>query len=65
MRNLKMLVYAATCILLMASTALAQQKVEIVFWHWWSGDNEVLLQEVIDRFEEDYPWIDIIPQQQS
>ena len=37
------------------------QKVEIVFWHWWSGDNEVLLQEVIDRFEEDYPGLTSSP----
>jgi ABC-type glycerol-3-phosphate transport system substrate-binding protein len=51
-------------ILGMQLTAVAQtpQKVTINFLNGWNGDRIPLIEEVIRRFEERYPWIEVIPQ---
>lgn len=34
-------------------------KVTITFWNWWDQQRKDLMDEVIRRFEAEYPWIDV------
>ncbi|MBE3576962.1 MAG: extracellular solute-binding protein [Limnochordales bacterium] len=36
-----------------------KQKVLIRFWNWWDGPRKEWMDEVIRRFEAEYPWIDV------
>lgn len=35
-----------------------REKVEITLWHHWTGHRTEWVQEVLDRFMEEHPWID-------
>ncbi|MBE3583388.1 MAG: extracellular solute-binding protein [Limnochordaceae bacterium] len=39
--------------------AAAHKPVTIRFWNWWDASREPLMNEVIRRFQEKYPWITV------
>lgn len=52
-------VLALTMMLLgLAVPGLAQEKVEITLWHHWTGHRTEWVQEMLDKFMEEYPWIE-------
>ena len=59
MKKLLALVLTLSLILGMAAVASADDQVTISVWHRWSGTNEKILQECVDKFMADNPNIKI------
>jgi ABC-type glycerol-3-phosphate transport system substrate-binding protein len=36
-----------------------QETVQLTFWNWWGGAREPLMNTVLERFMEEYPWIEV------
>ena len=59
MKKLMALVLTLALVLSLASVASAADEVKISLWHRWSGTNEKILQECVDKFMADNPGIKI------
>lgn len=53
------LVLGMLLVMFIGTFAGAQEKVKLEFWHIWTGHRQAILREVLDRFEERYPWIEV------
>ncbi|HHV44997.1 MAG TPA: extracellular solute-binding protein [Firmicutes bacterium] len=58
-RNSLLFLLPVLLVLLLGWQCAAQETVTLTLWHHWDGQRTALLDEVLRRFEEAYPWIKV------